>query len=234
MMRHVSPDMQRIVALRKSEFQRLILSWARRNLRDFPWRRNPTPYTILITEVLLRRTTASAVLRIYPLFMKQYGDPKRIAATSENELASVLSTIGYHKRRARILKEITTYIAEKFNGIVPCTRESLLEIPHVGSYTAGAILSFAFDQPFAIVDTNIERVYGRIFVSHLPPKGRRGLIEQIASSYAQLDKHQTLNLALLDLAALVCTYGVPKCEKCPLQGLCDYSSLDNSIADRAT
>jgi len=225
MIRHDSPEtLNEIAAIRKDEFQQLILRWAEQNLRDFPWRKNPTPYVTLITEVLLRRTTASAVLRIYPAFMREYDDPKRIAAVEETELASALSTIGYHKQRARILKAIAKYLIEKFNGTVPCSKESLLEIPHVGSYTAGAILSLGCGQPSAMVDTNVERIYGRVFLSHLPKRGRKRLIEPIASMYVPPDKHQTYNFALLDLAALICTYGIPRCGKCPVKGLCDYFS----------
>jgi A/G-specific adenine glycosylase len=216
--------LDQVAATRKKAFQHLLLEWAEKNLRNFPWRQNPTPYLTLITEVLLRRTTASAVLRIYSIFVREYGDPKRIAEVEETKLASALSTIGYHKQRARILKAIAKYLVEKFNGAVPCSKELLLEIPHVGSYTAGAILSLGCGQPSAMVDTNVERIYGRVFLSNLPKKGRRHLIEQIAAMYVPPDNHQTFNFALLDLAALVCTYGIPKCGICPVKGQCDYFS----------
>jgi A/G-specific adenine glycosylase len=225
MIKHDEPKaLDKVAGTRKREFQHLSLKWAEKNLRDFPWRKEPTPFTTLVTEVLLRRTTAAAVLRIYPDFMREYGDPKRIAEVEETKLTSALSTIGYHKQRAKILKAIAKYLVERFNGTVPCSKESLLEIPHVGSYTAGAILSLGCGQPSAMVDTNAERIYRRVFLSHLPKKGQRRFIDQIAAMYVPEDYHQTYNFALLDLAALVCTYGIPKCGICPVKGLCDYFS----------
>jgi A/G-specific adenine glycosylase len=213
-----------VAATRKGDFQRLLLEWAKKHLRDFPWRKDPTPFGTLVAEVLLRRTTASAVLRIYQSFMKEYSHPQKIAAAEETKLESTLSTIGYHKQRTRILKAIAKYLVERFEGTVPCSKELLLEIPHVGSYTAGAVLSLGCGEPSAMVDTNVERIYGRVFLLHLPKRRRKHLIERIASMYVPLDKHQTYNFALLDLSALICTYGIPRCVKCPLKGLCDYFS----------
>jgi A/G-specific adenine glycosylase len=224
MTKHDAKALEDVVATRKIHFRRLLLEWAEKNLRDYPWRKNPTPYETLITEVLLRRTTASAVLRIYATFMREYSAPEKIAAAEETKLASTLLTIGYHKQRARILKVIAKHLIEEFMGDVPCSKETLLEIPHVGAYTAGAVLSLGCDQPFPMVDTNVERIYGRVFLSHLPKKGQRRLIEQIAAELVPEDEYKTYNLALLDFAALVCTYGTPRCGICQLKRLCDYFS----------
>lgn len=214
-----------VATTRKGDFRHLLLEWAEKNLRDYPWRKNPTPYGTLVTEVLLRRTTASAVLRIYATFMREYSAPEKIAAAEESKLASALSTIGYHKQRARILKAIAKHLIERFKGTVPCSKELLMEIPHVGVYTAGAVLSMGCDQPSPMVDTNVERIYGRVFLSQLPKKRRRRFIEQIAAKFVPEVNHKTYNLALLDFAALICTYGIPRCGICPLRRLCDYFSL---------
>jgi len=225
MTKHVYQEgLKKVAATRKRDFQHLLLKWSEKNLRDFPWRKNPTPYVILVTEVLLRRTTATAVLRIYPSFLKEYSDLKKITVAEETKLESLLSSIGYHKQRARILKNMAKFLVDKFNGAVPCSRDSLLEIPHVGSYTAGAILSLGCSQPSAMVDTNVERVYGRVFQSYLPKKGQRRFIDEIATMYVPENNHQIYNLALLDLAALICTYGIPRCGICPVKRLCDYFS----------
>jgi A/G-specific adenine glycosylase len=202
-----------------------ILVWAQSNLRDFPWRRNPTPLSILYAEVLLRRTTASAVLRIYTSFMKEFGDLKKIRESTEDELEQALSTIGYQRQRAKIFKDISNCILLEFGGVVPCAKESLLRIPHVGSYTAGAILSLGCNQRSAMVDTNVKRIYGRVFSCSLPEKAKDRFIEKVAASCIPRVDHQTFNLALLDLAALVCTYGIPRCRICPLSRVCDYYFL---------
>jgi len=218
-------DQNHTAIARREDFRNLLLIWAQSNLRIFPWRINPTPYTILVAEVLLRRTTAAAVLRIYPSFTEKYPSLNKIANARVSDLASMLSSIGYHRQRAQILRNMARFIIERFNGKVPCSRDALLEIPHVGSYTAGAVLSLGCNQPSAMVDTNVERIYTRVFMSGLPRKGNRRFIDAIADMCVPKRSHKVYNLALLDLAALVCTYKTPKCPICPVSELCDYFSL---------
>lgn len=212
-----SSTRSRIATLRKE-----LLEWGQVNIRDFPWRKKQSPFSILVAEVLLRRTTAPAVLRIYSSFMNDYGTIEKILVTDEKQIAKALQPIGYYKQRAKILKDISVYICQKLDGAIPSSKESLLEIPHVGNYTAGAILSLGYNQASAMVDTNVKRIYKRVFLHSLPKRAIDRYIDHLASECVPKDKHQLFNLTLLDLAALICRYGTPKCQVCPICMVCDY------------
>lgn len=211
-----------VVNSRKDSLQKELLEWAKKNLRQFPWRENRTPYSVLIAEVLLKRTTASAVLRIYKEFISLYPNIETLAKADRNKLEKMLLTIGYHKRRADILIDIAKHVVNKYNGEIPKTKEELLEIPHIGHYTANAILSLGYGIPSAMVDSNVDRVIKRLFMNHLPKKPSMHVIQKIADNLAPKENNQFYNLALLDFGALVCRYGIPKCKSCPLSKFCDY------------
>jgi A/G-specific adenine glycosylase len=213
-----------VVNLRRHAIQKGLLEWAKKNIRQFPWRENRTPYSVLVAEVLLKRTTASAVLRIYKEFMTLYPSIVELAKADRSELEKRLLTIGYHKRRADILIHIAKYLTEEHGDQIPKTREELLEIPHVGHYTANAILSLGYGVPSAMVDSNVDRIIKRLFMEHLRQKAPLRMIQTTADKLAPKDNNQFYNLALLDFGALVCRYGIPKCRICSISKSCDYYS----------
>ena len=173
-----------------------------------------------MAEVLLRRTTASAVLRIYEAFLNSYPTIGDLANADEKKLETFLSTIGYQKQRAKILKSIATFIVREYWGKVPRSTENLLRIPHVGPYIAGAILSFGYDAPAAIVDSNVERIMKRVFSNHLPNKTSLQVVQYLADALVPKRGHMIYNLGLLDLGALVCRYDSPRCQQCPIKTIC--------------
>ncbi len=206
---------------RKEDFVSSILEWSKDNLRSFPWRENPTPYSVLVAEILLRRTTATAVSRIFPLFMETYPSLESLSKAAPTELESMLSTIGYQKKRAAILNTVAAYILKEFQT-VPSTKEDLLQIPHVGHYTAGAILSIGYGIPSGMVDSNVERIFRRYFCNVVANTGRFSLLRKIADLLVPQKNHTNYNYALLDIGALICKYGRPRCEVCPLKRTCDH------------
>ena len=129
------------VRRKRREIVRRTLLWGRDNVRDFPWRRDRTPYRVLVAEIILRRTTAKAACRVYGAFLRRYPDVYTLSRADVGELEALLSAIGYHKQRALILKEVAQFVVSKYNGVIPNRREDLEAIPHVGHYTAGAVLS---------------------------------------------------------------------------------------------
>jgi A/G-specific adenine glycosylase len=177
---------------------------------------------MLVSEILLKRTTASAVKNMYEEFMSLYPNIQELAKADEKKLEKLLLKIGYHKRRTKILIEIANYVLDKYNGQIPKSKEALLTIPYVGQYTANAILSLGYGIPSAMVDSNVERIIKRLFFTHLSKKAPLRLVQKIADTLCLKENHQNYNYALLDLGAIVCRYGIPKCKVCPINKFCDY------------
>jgi A/G-specific adenine glycosylase len=225
----MSPDIVKVAVAKKPEFQRAVIGWAISNIRDFPWRKGRTPYRVLIAEVLLRRTTASAVRRVYENFLKSYPTTKDLANANKKELEASLSSLGYHKQRAKILKNIAAFIIREYHGKIPSSAENLLSIPHVGPYIAGAVLSFGYGVPAAIVDSNVDRILRRVFFSSISDKAPPRTIQDLANELVPKHKHQLYNFGLLDLGSLVCRYGMPRCQACPLRAVCDYPKLERNM-----
>jgi A/G-specific adenine glycosylase len=206
---------------RKQKVQQVLLDWASSNLRDFPWRRNRTPYRVLVSEFLLKRTTSTAVKRIYEDFLKLYSNIEKLAKADVKELEKFLETIGYHKLRARAIKETASHIMKESKGKLPTSMEELLSIPNIGPYTAGAILSLGYGQPASMVDSNVERILKRVFKNTLPKKTVLKWLQKVDDILVPKEKHETFNYALLDLGALICTYREHYCAKCPINIFCD-------------
>ena len=207
---------------RKAHIQEGILTWGKQNYRKFAWRENRTPYSVLVSEILLKRTTASAVQRIYKKFMLRYPNIGVLAKANREKLEELLLRIGYHKRRTGILIDIGKYILNECNGQIPKSRKELLEIPFIGQYTAGAILSFGYSIPSAMVDSNIERIITRLFSKDFSDKSTARIVREIADMIAPDKENQAYNYGLLDLGAVICRYGIPKCNTCPINMFCDY------------
>lgn len=217
----------RDVNSRKISIQKSLLKWGKQHHRYFPWREKRTPYSVLVSEILLKRTTASAAKRIYEEFMSSYPNLEALARADREELEKLLQTIGYHKRRTNILIEIANYILNNFNGQIPQSKKELLEIPFVGPYTASAILSLGYEVPSAMVDSNVERIIKRLFFKHLSKKKSFRIVQAIADMLAPAKNNQNYNFALLDLGATICRYGLPKCKVCPINKFCDYYLMGN-------
>ena len=207
---------------RKHDFQNNLLEWYVTNQRDFPWRKNRTPYSVLVCEILLRRTTAQAVSNLYESFLQQYPNIFSLQQSDETELKYFLSKIGYHNERAKIFKTISTHVIEEYQGEIPDDRIVLLSIPHIGHYIANCILTFAYSQPTSIVDTNVEKILKRYFSELLEINTLR-LIRETAALLAPLTNNQNYNYALLDLGGTICKSKSPNCDKCPINYNCDFN-----------
>jgi A/G-specific adenine glycosylase len=216
-------ELKKEVEARKAQIVQSIMNWGRENVRDFPWRRDRSPYKVLVAEIILRRTTAKAACRIYEDFIKRYPDIYSLSRSDVKNLEEILSAVGYHKQRAVILKEVAGYITSYYNGVIPSKRGDLLKIPHVGPYIAGAVLSLGYGIPAVMVDSNVQRIISRIFSESLPARNRFHLIMEIVEAILPQEGHQLFNLAMLDLGALICKYVRPLCRKCVLSQFCDVA-----------
>jgi A/G-specific adenine glycosylase len=208
------------------EIRQLSLKWFRVNGRKFYWRTHTSPYTILITEILLKKTTAGVVNQFLPLFLKRYPAIQKLNKCSLLNVQIFLAPLGLSEQRAIQFKGLAKVLVDSYGGNIPCNKDELLTLPGIGDYTAGAILSFAFRMPEAIVDTNIARLFIRLF-GLTPSRCEARRSPEVWDKAKQLVHSRSkqiakINWALIDLGALVCKPHTPKCNECPLSHLCEY------------
>ncbi len=210
-------------ARRRRLVQRLV-GWYRGAARDLPWRRSRDPYAIWISEAMLQQTRVETVGDFWVRFLERFPSVEALAAASEEDVLAAWSGLGYY-RRARALHAAARRIASDHAGEFPRTRGELLALPGIGRYTAGALLSIAFDQPEPLVDGNVERVFARLFeldaAAGSPELVRSAwaLAERFASDLGQA-RPRDWNQALMELGATLCTPRAPRCPECPLVRSC--------------
>ena len=200
--------------------------WAFSYLRSFPWRKleNLTPYRILLAELLLKRTTAVAAARAYESFLANYPTLEELSSATQDELELKFKPVGLYVQRARATARLTGYLAIAHAGTVPSDLNDLCKVPGLGPYSARAILSFGFGQPYAIVDSNVQRILRRVYGSQLNDKTQLKVYQRLADELLPSESHRQFNLGMLDLGALVCRPVNPKCNECPLSQICDFAS----------
>ncbi len=201
-----------------------LVNWYYANQRDLPWRHTRDPYKIWISEIMLQQTRVDTVIDYYHRFLERFGTLRELAGAPEQEVLTVWKGLGYYSR-ARNLQKAAKQIVEHYDGIFPRDYEAIRQLPGIGDYTAGAVVSIAFNQPYPAVDGNVLRVICRLdgigedisqdrtkkrvaaIVSRMIPEGRAGEFTQ----------------ALMELGALVCTPSAPQCGRCPVQSFCAAS-----------
>lgn len=198
----------------------LLKEWFGSRKRDLPWRRNPTPYQVWISEVMLQQTQVATVIPYYENWMRQYPTVQHLAAASLDEVIKCWEGLGYYSR-ARSLHAGAQYIVEYFDGQVPSTSEALATIKGIGPYTVGAILSFAYHQKAAAVDGNVMRVLARYFNIHedLCKSSTIKKLRLLAEEILPEDEPWVVSEALIELGATLCRRK-PQCFSCPLKGSC--------------
>lgn len=208
------------------DFQRIpapLLSWYRANKRALPWRENPTPYRVWVSEIMLQQTRVEAVKEYYARFIRELPTVEALAACEEEKLLKLWEGLGYYSR-ARNLQKAAKLLVRVYGGEFPSDIESLKSLPGVGSYTAGAIASIAFGKRVAAVDGNVFRVAARLEENPTPidkPAYRKYLEETLSAVYPEEGKAcAEFTQSLFELGALVCKPQSPDCKNCPLNSLC--------------
>ena len=199
-----------------------LLEWFRDNARRLPWRDDPTPYHVWLSEVMLQQTRVAAVLGYYKRFLEKAPDVAALAALPEDKLMKLWQGLGYYSR-ARNLQKAAKVIMDTHGGAFPSDYAAVRALPGVGDYTAGAICSIAFGQPIPAVDGNVLRVYARICGDggdiSTPEMKKR--VTQALAAVIPVHGAGAFNQALMELGATVCVpRGAPLCDRCPAQGLC--------------
>lgn len=210
---------------RKDYFRKNILKWSEKNSPEYPWRNNPDPYQIMVSEMLLRRTRASSVIRIYEIFLKKFPDVKTLAKSSESDIERIIGSLGM-KFRARNIKSVASNLVQNYSGKIPDSEVEILKIIGKESYYAtNAILCFGMNQKVPIFDVNVKRIFERMFSIDFgkAPHKKKQSWRIVADALPDKNIKQ-YNWALLDFGKAVCTPSNPKCPKCPLKSICDYAS----------
>lgn len=206
---------RKVSALRNS-----LLKWYEKEARDFPWRRTRDPYKVLVSEILLQKTTSRQVNDIYRSFFERYPSVRDLAAASAEEIKDIIGILGLEKRAA-FLKESANKIVNDYAGEVPDSSEALKSLKGVGDYVCNAVLCFAFRVRSPIVDNNVARVFRRYFgLKSTKPAYSDKELWGIAKSILPRKGFREFNYALLDLAAKVCLASNPLHGKCPLSSRC--------------
>ncbi len=201
--------------------------WFQTNRRLMPWREERTPYRIWISEVMLQQTQVATVIPYFDRFIRHFPDVTQLAAADLEAVLKLWEGLGYYSR-ARNLHKGARHLLDHHNGCLPSDYEQLLKVPGIGDYTAGAILSLAFNLPVPAVDGNVVRVLARLTNSAWVQgdvkdrKKARAVAEQLLVDLVpSADLTPALiNEALIELGALVCRPQKPLCESCPLARVC--------------
>ena len=203
-------------------FASRVITWEKENGRDFPWRHDRTPFKVFIAEVLLKRTTSTAAQRVYSQFLAKYPSISEIAQADIEEIEGLIRPIGLYRQRAVGVLQAAQFIVGELDGVLPDSWDGLLSVPHIGTYTAGCILSFGYGTRAPAVDSNVERVLKRCFAGELGERPRHKKLLELSWKTVPENGHETYNYGMIDLGSQVCTYRGCNAEKCPLSEICQY------------
>lgn len=202
-----------------------VLEWYSHHARDLPWRRpGASAWSVLVSEVMLQQTPVARVLPVHDAWLERWPAPADLAADPPGDAVRLWGRLGYPRRALR-LHAAAVAIVEHHGGEVPRTHDELLALPGIGDYTASAVVSFAFAQRRAVLDTNVRRVLARAVAGvEFPPtslsRGERVRAEDLLPDDPATAA--TWAVATMELGALVCTARDPACEPCPVARLCAW------------
>jgi len=202
-------------------FKEILLLWYQSHKRDLPWRDNPTPYHIWISEIILQQTRINQGINYYNRFIEKYPDCASLASASEEEVLKLWQGLGYYSR-ARNLHAASQQIQNEFGGVFPSDFQTLKKLKGIGEYTAAAIASIAFNETIASIDGNVYRVLSRIFAIDIPINSAEGkkYFQNLASQLIDPLNPGDFNQAVMEFGALQCTPSNPDCTVCPLMNGC--------------
>ncbi len=213
--------------LKQKDISRLLIDWYEINMRRLPWRETSDSYKIWVSEVILQQTRVAQGLDYYVKFIEKFPTVNELAESSENEILKAWQGLGYYSR-ARNLHKGARSVVSLYNSKLPETYKDIISIEGIGEYTAAAILSIAYNKPYAVVDGNVYRVLSRLFAIDIPIDSSVGKkhFAQLAQNLLDTSKPGTHNQAIMEFGALCCTPSQPLCQSCPLLYLCEARQLN--------
>lgn len=206
---------------RRSPFRKRLLDWYTRHRRNLPWRNTHDPYRIWLSEIMLQQTTVAAVIPYFDRFLERFPTVNELAAAPEADVLRLWEGLGYYSR-ARNIHKAAIIIASERAGIFPSSATELQKLPGIGRYTAGAIASFAFDEPAPIVEANTQRLYARLMNWEEPLTTRSSQLQLWSFAESLVTEQGTgeLNQAFMELGSQVCKPVEPGCHTCPVADYC--------------
>lgn len=208
----------------------ILIRWYDVNKRDLPWRNTSDPYAIWLSEVILQQTRVDQGYSYYNKFIQRYPKVSMLAAADEDEVLKLWQGLGYYSR-ARNLHAAAKSIEENYNGVFPEEYKDVLKLKGVGDYTAAAITSISYNQPYAVVDGNVYRVLSRIFAVEEPIDSSKGkkVFAELAQELLDDANAGLHNQAMMEFGALQCVPVSPRCDICPVSSMC-LAYAQNKVA----
>jgi len=211
-----------------------LLEWFNVYGRKFPWRDDPTPYRVWISEIMLQQTTTQTVVGYFERFLARFPNVFALADADEETVLKYWEGLGYY-RRARALRAAAFCIVEKYNGVFPNRYDDVISLPGVGKYASGAVLSFGFNLPFPVLEANTTRLHARLLalLADTTSASSQRLLWKFAENWLNEKEtnlvsnlYRRLNGALMDLGRLICKPKEPCCGDCPLEPYCEGRRLN--------
>ena len=204
-----------------SAIRRALLGWFAANRRELPWRLTSDPYTVWVSEIMLQQTQIATVIPYYQRFLENFPSVTHLARAPLERVLELWSGLGYY-RRARFMHQAAQVITEQFAGKFPQDYENLRTLPGIGDYTAKAVLSIAFSQPYAVLNGNVARVVARLFElrGNLHQPAFRTTVEACLDRLLSRDEPGNFNQAVMELGQTICLPRSPRCSVCPVAKWC--------------
>jgi A/G-specific adenine glycosylase len=205
----------------KSAVRRKLLKWFDENQRDLPWRKKKTPYRIWVSEIMLQQTQVATVIDYFNRFIKKFPTVKKLAAADQADVLKMWEGLGYY-RRARQMHAAAQVVVEEHGGRFPTDFESVLALPGIGRYTAGAILSISEDQQLPILEGNTIRLFARLMTMKSDPRtaANQKALWEFSENLIPRKRCGDFNQSLMELGSEICHPKKPKCLLCPIRDLC--------------
>lgn len=214
------------------EIRETLAQWFEAHKRELPWRDEPSPYYVWLSEIILQQTRVNQGLDYFIRFVEKWPTLEDLSKATEEEVLKMWQGLGYYSR-ARNLHQCAQQVVENYGGTLPNDFESLRKLKGIGDYTAAAIASIAFDLPHAVVDGNVYRVLSRLYDIDTPINSKEGnkLFAQLAQDLLDKSHPGLHNQALMEFGALHCIPQNPDCLQCPLQSHC-LAFARHTVEDR--
>jgi A/G-specific adenine glycosylase len=210
-------DYEKFDRLKTRKIQENLIDWYKKNHRKLPWRETKNPYYIWISEVMLQQTRVDTVIPYFLRFIDKFSNIESLSNADEEVVLKMWEGLGYYSR-ARNLHRGAKVIIKEYDGKMPDTLKEIKKIPGIGPYTAGAILSIAYNEAVPAVDGNVMRVFSRLFYikEDIGENNTKKEMEKIGQMVVSKENPSFFNQGLMELGALICTPTSPKCVACPL------------------